>query len=159
MGAIEDRLAEMGLELPGVVKPMAKYVPARRAGNLVYTAGQGPFKDGELLYLGQVGADLTEEEGQESARICALNCLGAIKALIGSLDLIDHVVQLRGYVNSAPGFDRQPEVINGASELVVALFGERGAHARSALGTSALPRGISVELEMVVQVREGEDGE
>ena len=153
MDAIESKLAEMGLELPGTVKPMAKYVPARRAGDLVYTAGQGPVKEGELVYVGRVGADLTEEQGREAARLCALNCLAAVKDLIGSLDRIDHIVQLRGYVNSAPDFDRQPEVVNGASELVVALFGEGGEHARSAIGTSILPRNIAVELEMVVRTK------
>jgi enamine deaminase RidA (YjgF/YER057c/UK114 family) len=119
----------------------------------VFVSGQGPVKDGKVAYAGKVGADLSLEEGYECARLCALNCLAAVKGVVGSLERVVEVVQLRGFVNSAPGFDRQPEVLNGASELMVKLFGEKGRHARAALGTCSLPRNIAVELEMVVRVR------
>lgn len=151
MAAIEDKLKELGMELPTVPRPLAEYVPAKAAGDLVFSSGQVPIRDGELLHVGQVGVELTVQEGQECARVCALNCLAAVKTVIGSLDRIEEIVQLRGFVNSAPGFDRQPEVLNGASELMVQLFGEKGRHARSAVGTSALPRNVPVELEMVVR--------
>lgn len=151
MAAIEDKLKELGMELPTVPKPLAEYVPAKAAGDLVFSSGQVPMKGGEFLHVGQVGADVSVEQGCECARVCALNCLAAIKTVIGSLDRIEEIVQLRGFVNSAPGFDRQPEVLNGASELMVQLFGEKGRHARSAVGTCALPRNVPVELEMVVR--------
>jgi enamine deaminase RidA (YjgF/YER057c/UK114 family) len=154
MDMIESKLREMGLELPPTPLPQAKYVPAVRAGDLVFVSGMGPLKDGQITYIGRVGAELGEAEGYECARLCALNALSAAKSVIGSLDKITRVVQLRGFVNSAPGFERQPEVVNGASELMISLFGEQGQHARAALGTSALPRNIAVELEAVFQVRD-----
>jgi enamine deaminase RidA (YjgF/YER057c/UK114 family) len=152
MSSVEDRLKELGLELPAAPQPLAQYVPAKRVGDLVFVSGMGPLKDGRLVYVGKVGAELTEEQGRECARLCALNGLAAAKALIGSLDGVRQVVQLRGFVNSAPGFDRQPEVVNGASALMVELFGEAGQHARAALGTCSLPRNIAVEVEMVLEV-------
>ena len=152
MDEIESKLAELGMELPVVPTPLAQYVPAKAAGDLVFTSGQVPVKDGKFIHTGQVGADLSVQEGAECARLCALNCLAAVKSVVGSLDRVDEIVQLRGFVNSAPGFDRQPEVVNGASELMVQLFGEKGRHARSAVGTSTLPRNVPVELEMVVRV-------
>jgi enamine deaminase RidA (YjgF/YER057c/UK114 family) len=154
MDMIESKLREMGLELPPTPPPQAKYVPAVRAGDLVFVSGMGPLKDGQITYIGRVGAEFSESEGYECARLCALNALSAAKSVIGSLDKITRVVQLRGFVNSAPGFERQPEVVNGASELMISLFGEQGQHARAALGTSALPRNIAVELEAVFQVRD-----
>jgi enamine deaminase RidA (YjgF/YER057c/UK114 family) len=153
MDTVEKRLKELGLELPPVPKPMAKYVPAKMAGDLVFTAGQGPMRDGKPLHVGKVGSDITEQQGYDCARLCALNCLAAVKGLVGSLDRIEEVVQVRGFVNCGAGFDRQPEVVNGASDLLVELFGDRGRHARSAVGTCSLPRNIAVELEMVVRVR------
>jgi enamine deaminase RidA (YjgF/YER057c/UK114 family) len=153
MDAVEARLKELGLELPPTPRPLAEYVPAKLVGDLVFVSGQGPVKDGKVAYAGKVGADLSLEEGYECARLCALNCLAAVKGVVGSLERVVEVVQLRGFVNSAPGFDRQPEVLNGASELMVKLFGEKGRHARAALGTCSLPRNIAVELEMVVRVR------
>ena len=153
MDAVEARLKELGLELPPTPRPLAEYVPAKLVGDLVFVSGQGPVKDGKVAYAGKVGADLALEEGYECARLCALNCLAAVKGVVGSLERVEEVVQLRGFVNSAPGFDRQPEVLNGASELMVKLFGEKGRHARAALGTCSLPRNIAVELEMVVRVR------
>jgi enamine deaminase RidA (YjgF/YER057c/UK114 family) len=153
MQNVESKLKAMGLELPPTPPPQAKYVPAVRTGNLVFVSGMGPLRDGRIAYVGRVGAELTQQEGYECARLCALNALAAAKSVIGSLDEVARVVQLRGFVNSAPGFERQPEVVNGASELMIALFGERGEHARAALGTCALPRNIAVELEMVLELR------
>jgi enamine deaminase RidA (YjgF/YER057c/UK114 family) len=114
----------------------------------------GPLQDGRILYVGRVGAELTEQDGYDCARLCALNALAAAKSVIGSLDKVVRAVQLRGFVNSAPGFERQPEVVNGASALLIAVFGEKGQHARAALGTSSLPRNIAVELEMILEVRD-----
>jgi enamine deaminase RidA (YjgF/YER057c/UK114 family) len=154
MDIAESRLKEMGLVLPATPPPQAKYVPAVRAGDLVFVSGMGPLKDGRITFVGRVGAELSEQDGYDCARLCALNALAAAKSVVGSLDRVVRVVQLRGFVNSAPGFDRQPEVVNGASELMIAVFGERGQHARAALGASSLPRNIAVELEVVLQVRD-----
>ena len=151
----EVRLKELGLELPEVPKPVAEYVPAKRVGDLVYVSGQGPIRDGKLVYMGRVGAEVSPEDAYKAAQLCALNCLAAVKSLIGSLDAVEEIVQVRGFVNSAPDFHDQPKVINGASELLVKLFGERGRHARAALGTSNLPGNIPVEVEMVVRVSGG----
>ena len=150
---IEEKLKEIGLSLPEAAKPVAEYIPAKMVGNLVFCSGQGPVKDGKMVYIGRVGKELTIEEGYQAAQICALNCLAAIKTAIGSLDRIDEIVSLRGFVNSDLDFFRQPEVINGASELMVKLFGEKGKHTRCALGVSSLPFNTSVELEMVVSVK------
>lgn len=154
MSSYEKKIKELGLEIPEVPKPAGAYIPARKIGHLVFCSGQGPFKDGKFVYTGKVGSDLTVEEGYEAARICALNCLAEIKSAIGSLDQIDKIIKVRGFVSSAPGFGEQPEVVNGASELLQEIFGESGQHARSALGTSQLPRDIPIEIEMVVQVKE-----
>jgi len=151
---IENKMKEIGLILPEVPKPIAEYIPAKKIGNLVVTSGQGPIKDGKFIHVGKVGGEINLEEGYESAKMCALNCLAAIKSIIGSLDEIDEIVKIKGYVNSTPDFYRQPEVINGASELVVKIFGEKGKHTRSALGTSVLPGNIPVELEMIVKLKE-----
>jgi enamine deaminase RidA (YjgF/YER057c/UK114 family) len=153
MPNLESKLKALGLELPPTPPPQARYVPAVRSGNLVFVSGMGPLRDGRVVYVGRVGAELSEQEGYECARLCALNALAAAKSVIGSLDEIARVVQLRGFVNSAPGFERQPEVVNGASELLIALLGERGEHARTAVGTCALPRNIAVELEMVLELQ------
>ena len=148
---IENKMKEIGLILPEVPKPIAEYIPAKKIGNLVVTSGQGPIKDGKFIHVGKVGGEVNLEEGYESAKMCALNCLAAIKSIIGSLDEIDEIVKIKGYVNSTPDFYRQPEVINGASELVVKIFGEKGKHTRSALGTSG---NIPLELEMIVKLKE-----
>lgn len=153
MDLVEARLKALGLELPPTPPPQAKYLPAVRAGDLVFVSGMGPLKDGRVSFVGRVGAELSEQDGYDCARLCALNALSAAKSVVGSLDRVVRVVQLRGFVNSAPGFLRQPEVVNGASELLIAVFGEKGQHARAALGTCALPRNIGVELEMVLQVQ------
>ena len=150
---VEAKLQQMGLELPEAPKPVAAYIPARRVGDLVFVSGQIPLKDGKIAYTGKVGAERTQEEGYEAARLCALNALAAVKALVASLEAIEEVVQVRGYVNCTPDFENHPEVINGASELLVELFGERGKHARAAVGVSGLPRDATVEVELVVRVR------
>jgi enamine deaminase RidA (YjgF/YER057c/UK114 family) len=145
------RLAELGIELPAVVAPLAAYVPATRTGNLVYTAGQLPIADGELLATGKVGADVTPERAKELARVCGLNALAAVHSLVG-IDAVTKVVKVVGFVSSAPGFAGQPGVVNGASELFGEVFGDAGAHARSAVGVSELPRDAPVEVEIIVEV-------
>ncbi|MBB2992170.1 enamine deaminase RidA (YjgF/YER057c/UK114 family) [Mycolicibacterium iranicum] len=145
------RLAELGIELPQVVAPLAAYVPAVRTGNLVYTAGQLPISGGELLATGKVGAEVSAEQAKELARQCALNALAAIDSVAG-IDAVVRVVKVVGFVASAPGFDGQPGVINGASELFGEIFGDNGAHARSAVGVSELPRNAPVEVEVIAEV-------
>jgi len=154
MSGYEEKVSNMGITLPRTPAPVAAYIPAKKVGNLVFCSGQGPSVEGKIVHMGKVGAEKTVEEGYEAARICALNCLAAVKSLIGSLDEIEEIVQIRGFVNSAPGFGKQPEVINGASELLEKIFGEKGKHVRCALGTSSLPRDTTVELEMIIKVRE-----
>ncbi|BBY26277.1 RidA family protein [Mycolicibacterium sediminis] len=146
-----DRLTALGIDLPDVVAPLAAYVPAVRTGNLVYTAGQLPIVDGELVRTGKVGDDVSAEDAQALARTCGLNGLAAVHALVG-IDAIVRVVKVVGFVASAPGFTGQPAVINGASELFGEIFGEAGAHARSAVGVSELPRNAPVEVELIVEV-------
>ncbi|MDG4665225.1 RidA family protein [Mycobacterium sp. 236(2023)] len=145
------RLTELGIELPQVVAPLAAYVPAVRTGNLVYTAGQLPISGGELQATGKVGAEVSAEDAKDLARQCALNALAAIDALVG-IDAVVKIVKVVGFVASAPGFDGQPGVINGASELFGEVFGENGAHARSAVGVSELPRNAPVEVEVIAEV-------
>ena len=149
---IEQKINELGLMLPDCPKPVAVYVSAKRVGNIIYVSGQIPQKDGEILYKGKVGEE-SIDEGRKAAQICVLNCLAAIKSLIGDLDKIDQIVKVVGFVNSAPGFTNQPKVINSASELIAKLFGENGNHSRSAVGVSELPLNISVEIEMIVSIK------
>ncbi|MDX1871289.1 RidA family protein [Mycolicibacterium sp. 120266] len=151
MSGWSARLAELGIELPAVVAPLAAYVPATRTGNLVYTAGQLPIADGELLATGKVGAEVTPERANELARVCGLNALAAVHSLVG-IDAVVKVVKVVGFVASAPGFGGQPAVVNGASELFGEVFGDAGAHARSAVGVSELPRNAPVEVEIIVEV-------
>ena len=148
---IEERLAELGFTLPTVPKPVAEYLPAKQVGDLVYVSGQGPIREGKAVYTGQVGKEVSLDDAHEAAQICVLNCLAAIKAVVGSLSQVEEVVQIRGFVNSAPAFHDQPKVVNGASELLVKLLGDRGRHARAALGTGNLPGNIPVEIEMIVR--------
>lgn len=150
---IEAKLKELGFTLPEPPEPVAVYLPAVQVGDLLFLSGTTCYADGEFLYTGRVGAELTLEEGYAAAQQTALNLLSVIKATLGDLDRVARVVKLNGYVNSAPEFDRQPEVINSASELLEEIFGERGKHARTALGVSALPAHIPVEIELIVQVR------
>jgi enamine deaminase RidA (YjgF/YER057c/UK114 family) len=145
------KLAELGISLPDVVTPLAAYVPAVRTGNLVYTSGQVPIQSGALAAIGKVGADVSPEEGKALARVCALNALAAVHSLVG-IDAVTRVVKVVGFVASAPGFNGQPGVINGASELLGEVFGDAGAHARSAVGVSELPLNAPVEVELIVEV-------
>jgi enamine deaminase RidA (YjgF/YER057c/UK114 family) len=152
MSQVEAKLQAMGLELPTPPAPVANYVRAVRTGNLVFVAGHGPSRDGQLVYRGKLGADVDVETGYQAAQLVMLNCLASLKEEIDDLDRVTRVVKLLGMVNSAPDFGEQPEVINGASDLLVELYGERGRHARSAVGMASLPRQIAVEIEMIVEV-------
>ncbi|MCH9668069.1 MAG: RidA family protein [Actinomycetia bacterium] len=145
------RLAQLGIELPQVIAPLATYVPAVRTGNLVYTAGQLPITGGKLPMVGKVGAEVSADEAKSLARLCALNALAAVDSLVG-IDSVVRVVKVVGFVATAPGFGGQPGVINGASELFGEVFGEAGAHARSAVGVSELPLDAPVEVEVIVEV-------
>jgi enamine deaminase RidA (YjgF/YER057c/UK114 family) len=150
-GSAKARLAELGIELPAVAKPLASYVPAVRSGNLVYTSGQLPTQQGKLIASGKIGVDVTPEQGKELARICVLNALAAVDSLVG-IDAVTQVVKVVGFVASAPGFNGQPGVVNGASDLLADVFGDHGSHARSAVGVSELPLDSPVEVELVVEV-------
>lgn len=145
------RLIELDIDLPTVVPPVAAYVPAARTGNTVYTSGQLPIIDGSLAASGKVGGEVSAEEAKEHARTCALNALAAVHSLVG-IDSIVRVVKVVGFVASADGFTGQPGVVNGASELLGEVFGDAGAHARSAVGVAELPLGAPVEVEMIVEV-------
>ena len=151
MGRIDDRLKELGIRLPPARAPMANYVPARRVGNLVYTAGQVSGAEGREV-KGKVGQELSIEQGREAARVSALNCLAALLTVIDSLDSVKQVVRVGAFVNSAAGFDQQPAVANGASDLFVEVFGDAGRHARTAVGVNELPAGFAAEVELVVEV-------
>ncbi|MFC5995959.1 RidA family protein [Pseudonocardia hispaniensis] len=151
MGTPSDRLKELGIALPSVTAPAGAYVPTRRAGSLVFTAGQLPFVDGALLATGKVGAEVSAEDARDHARACALNALAALDALVG-IDAVTGVVKVVGFVASAPGFSGQPGVVNGASDLLVEVFGEAGRHARSAVGVAELPLNAPVEVELIVEV-------
>jgi len=152
MSLIEAKLRALNIELPDAPKPLAAYIPAKQAGQLVFTAGQLPMLSGELFSKGLLGKDVEIEEANKAARICTLNALAAIKGLIGDLDRIKQVVRVVGYVASISSFTQQPAVINGASELLLEVFGEKGKHARSAVGMAALPLNASVEVELTVEI-------
>jgi len=149
---VEQKLKVLGLELPAAPPPIANYVGAVQSGDLVFVSGHGPVKDGKLTYRGKLGREFSVAEGYEAARLVILNSLASLRDAIGDLDRVRRVIKLFGMVNSTPDFLRQPEVINGASDLLVAVFGDRGRHARSAVGMAALPFDIAVEIEMIVQV-------
>jgi enamine deaminase RidA (YjgF/YER057c/UK114 family) len=149
-----ERLAALGLTLPPVVTPLAAYVPAVRSGNTVYTAGQVPMADGQLLSAGKVGAEVGAAEAAVLARTCALNALAAAASVAGGVSAISRIVKVTGFVASAPDFTGQPQVVNGASELLLEIFGEAGRHARSAVGVAVLPLDAPVEIELVVEVRD-----
>lgn len=151
-GDIEARLKELGIELPAAPIPVANYVPALQAGNLLFISGQiAKAADGTLV-TGSVGRDLTVEEGQKAARLCALNILAQAKAALGSLDRIQQIVRLTGFVNSAAGFADHPKVINGASDLMVEVLGDKGRHTRAAVGASGLPANTAVEVDAILLV-------
>jgi enamine deaminase RidA (YjgF/YER057c/UK114 family) len=148
-----ERLAELGLTLPPVTAPVAAYVPAVRAGAFVYVSGQVPVVDGKLPAVGKVGCEVSASDAAGLARTCALNALAAAAAAAGGLDAIRRIVKVTGFVASAPGFNGQPQVINGASELLIEVFGEDGRHARSAVGVAELPLNAPVEVELIAEVR------
>jgi len=152
MGAVEERLAGLGLEVPEVAAPVAVYVPAVRSGNHVYTSGQLPMRGGELMVTGKVGGEVTEEEAVACAQQCALNAIAAVKAEIGDLDLVRRIVKVVAFVASTADFTGQPRVANGASELFGEVFGDAGVHARSAVGVPVLPLDAPVEVELIVEV-------
>jgi enamine deaminase RidA (YjgF/YER057c/UK114 family) len=151
MGRIDDRLHELGLSLPASAAPMANYVPARRVGNLVYTAGQ-VSRNADREFKGKLGGEVSVEQGREAARTSALNCLAALLTVIDSLDSVKQLVRVGVFVNSAAGFNQQPLVGNGASDLFVEVFGDAGRHARTAVGVNELPAGFSVEVELVAEI-------
>ena len=152
MSAVEDRLSALGLTVPAVVPPVAAYVPALRDGNLVFTSGQLPMVDGKLVATGKVGANVSAEDAKGYAATCALNAIAAIKAELGDLDKVARVVKVVGFVASDPSFTGQPGVINGASELLAEAVGDKGGHARSAVGVAVLPLDAPVEVEVIVSV-------
>lgn len=148
----EERLAELGEQVPEVQAPVAAYVPTVRSGSHVYVSGQIPRRDGQLMYTGKVGAEVTLEQAVECARQCALNAIGALRAEVGELSAVTRIVKVVGFVASDPGFTDQPQVINGASELLGVAFGDAGRHARSAVGVAALPLDVPVEVELIAEV-------
>jgi enamine deaminase RidA (YjgF/YER057c/UK114 family) len=153
MGLINKRLTELGIMLPTPSKPVANYVPWVRTGNLVFISGQGAVKDGKIEYTGKVGDTLSIEDGVASARLTAINVLAQLRdACGGDLDRVKRIVKLLGFVNCTPTFGEQPKVINGASDLMVEVFGEKGRHARSAVGAPALPFNLSVEVEAIAEI-------
>ncbi|KIZ19657.1 RidA family protein [Streptomyces natalensis] len=154
MSAVEDKIAELGLKLPEVVPPLAAYQPAVRSGAYVFTSGQLPMVDGSLPATGKVGAEVSPEQAKELAATCALNALAAVKSVTGDLDKIQRVVKVVGFVASAPDFTGQPGVINGASELLGEILGDKGVHARSAVGVAVLPIDAPVEVEIQVEIAE-----
>ncbi|MEN9872554.1 MAG: hypothetical protein RL450_489 [Actinomycetota bacterium] len=149
--SVESKIADLGLTLPPVATPAGAYVPAIVSGNLVFTAGQIPLVDGQLMATGKVGAEITPEFAKEIAQRCALNALAAVKSVIGDLDRVKRVVKVVGFVASTPDFTGQPGVLNGASEFLGAVFGESGKHARSAVGVASLPLDAPVEVELIVE--------
>ena len=153
-GNIAARLKQMGVSLPAAVAPGANYVPAVRTGNLLFIAGQVPVKDGKLEFVGKLGEGISLAQGQQAARLCALNILAQVAgALDGDLDRVVRCVRLGGFVNAVPGFIEQPQVINGASDFIVEVFGEAGKHARAAVGVGSLPRGVAVEVDAIFEIR------
>lgn len=152
MGQVADRLAQLGFVLPDVVPPLAAYVPAVRSGNLVFTAGQLPMRNGQLMGHGLVPTDVSVQDAASMAAQCALNAIAAVASVVEDLDRVQRVVKVVGYVACDPAFAGHPQVVNGASELLAAAFGQAGQHARSAVGVSSLPLGAPVELEMIVEI-------
>ena len=150
---IEEKISQLGFTLPAAPKPLASYIPAVKAGNLVFTAGQLPIKDGSLVFKGKLGKDLSEDEGKKAAQLCVLNCLSAIKAVIGDLDNIEQIIKLTVFVSSAVGYRDQPKIANGASDFLAQVFGDNGKHARSAVGVSELPMNSPIEIDMIVKIK------
>jgi enamine deaminase RidA (YjgF/YER057c/UK114 family) len=152
MSQIEQRIIELGFLLPETAKPLAAYIPAVQSGNLVFTSGQLPMIEGSLAETGKVGGSVSPERAKELATVCALNALAAVKTVIGDLDKIKRIVKVVGFVSSVPEFSAQPAVVNGASEFLGAVFGDKGIHARSAVGVAVLPLDAPVEIELIVEV-------
>lgn len=153
-GKIDQRLAELKIELPNAAAPMANYVPAVRAGNLLFVSGQICQWNGERRFVGKLGAEISLDQGKQAARLCALNLLAQTKRFLeGDLDRVVRVVRLGGFVNAVPGFTEQPQVVNGASDLMVEVFGDAGRHARAAVGVGSLPGGVAVEVDAVFEVK------
>jgi enamine deaminase RidA (YjgF/YER057c/UK114 family) len=152
---VGERLQELGIAIPRAPSPMANYVGAVRTGNLVFVSGHGPRRDDGTFIAGKLGRDLTVEQGYDAARATVIQCLASLQSVIGDLERVTRIVKLLGMVNCTEDFAQHPQVINGASDLLVEIFGERGRHARSAVGMQMLPAGIAVEIEMVVEVAEG----
>ena len=152
MGHIDARLAELGITLPAVATPVAAYVPATISGNILFTAGQLPFVDGALLATGKVGAEVSASKAAELARVCALNALAAAHSVLGSLDKVTRVVKVNGFVASTPDFIGQPQVLNGASEVLGEIFGDKGLHARAAVGVAVLPMDSPVEVDLILEI-------
>jgi enamine deaminase RidA (YjgF/YER057c/UK114 family) len=152
MSQIEQKIIDLGFVLPETSKPLAAYIPAVQSGNLVFTSGQLPMIDGSLAETGKVGGSVSPERAKELATVCALNALAAVKTVIGDLDKIKRVVKVVGFVSSTPDFSGQPGVVNGASEFLGAVFGEKGIHARSAVGVAVLPLDAPVEIELIVEI-------
>ncbi len=153
MSQIDKRLAELGITVPVPAKPVANYVGWVRTGNLVFTAGQVPLKDGKIEYQGKVGKDFSTDEAVKAARICAINVISQLKeACGGDLDRVKRIVKLVGFVNGVPEFTEHPKVINGASDVMVEVFGDKGKHARSAVGSGSLPLNVAVEVEAVAEI-------
>ena len=149
----EATLRSLGIELPEPPRALASYVPVQRVGELLYTSGVIPVHNGEVRFKGVVGADLSVKDGARAAELCALNIVSLIRSYTGSLDEVEQFVQLSGFVRSAQGFDEQPKVMNGASDLIFRIFGERGRHTRQALGTNELPLGVAVEISAIVRLK------
>ena len=152
MSQIEQKIKDLGFVLPETSKPLAAYIPAVQSGNLVFTSGQLPMIDGSLAETGKVGGSVSPERAKELATVCALNALAAVKTVIGDLDKVKRIVKVVGFVSSVPEFSGQPGVVNGASELLGEVFGEKGIHARSAVGVAVLPLDAPVEIEIIVEV-------
>lgn len=152
MSKIEQKLKEMGITLPETSEPRFSYIPCNQTGNLLYLSGQDCRINGDLMYEGKLGNEITIEQGQEAARQTIINCLAVLKTYLGDLDRVVKIVKMLGFVNSAPGFADQPYVINGASNFLIEVFGDNGKHARSAIGTSDLPFHTPVEIELIVEI-------
>ncbi len=150
---VNEKLKELGIEIPEAPKPLASYIPATVEGNLIYTAGQVPLENGKLKFAGIVGKDITTADAQEAAKTCAVNCLSVIKSAIGDLEKIERIVKLTVFVASVENYTDQPKVANGASDFLVEVFGEKGKHVRSAVGVSSLPINSSVEIEMIAKIK------
>jgi enamine deaminase RidA (YjgF/YER057c/UK114 family) len=153
MSLIEARLKELGVTLPTPPLPVASYVPCTISGNIVFVSGQIPIADGAIKYVGKLGVDVPMEAGQAAAQLCAINVLAQLKSAIGDLDRVIKCLKLGVFINAAPDYSQHPEVANGASDLIAAVFGDAGKHARAAVGVGSLPRGVAVEVEAIFEIK------